>query len=727
MLKRLFNQTRFTTAEMLVAATVLSVALLLAPSMASAADLVSVSSEGTIGDNLSLSPVISANGRFVVFPSDASNLSNLVKDDNGTTDIFVRDLQERTTIFVSVSGTASGNGLSGSPVISADGRFVAFVSKASNLVAGDTNGTADVFVRDLLPPGTTTLVSVSGTASGNGPGNGPSVSPVISADGRFVAFESDASNLVAGDTNGNRDVFVRDLWMGTTTLVSVNSEDTPGSGNGRSVSPVISADGRFVAFQSLANDLVATEDTNDTFDVFVRDLQAVPPTTTLVSVTSAGASGDNLSRSPVISADGRFVAFVSFASDLVAGDTNGKFDVFVRDLQAETAGATTLVSVKSDGIQGNGNSSSPVISADGRFVAFQSFATNLVAGDTNGTADVFVRDLQAVPPTTTLVSVNSGGDATGNRRSDSSDISADGRFVAFRSFASNMASPDTDLNADVFVRDLQTGTTSLISVNSLGTGSGGGSSEAPVISADGRVVGFRSFASNLVVTDNNGAPDVFVSVLDQEAPAVVLIIDEDSIDNGSPPNFFSEMDVNDQIAQIGLRTQLPFFAAKVGKTITLHTGQMGNEGWFALKTIQDSWKPAGPTDDGLRNFVGNPSQLFPHDVGPGMGTGNDPEALLEKIPDVTPLRASELKLLVGYQVCAVVYDSDISINYAPLNGSLRGATLGTVAFKVTSVTTSNGFSSSSLPEVKIEILDAEEVCEGELTLFTDAPKPISSS
>ncbi len=171
----------------------------------------------------------------------------------------------------------------------------------------------------------------------------------------------------------------------------------------------------------------------------------------------------------------------------------------------------------------------------------------------------------------------------------------------------------------------------------------------------------------------------------------------------------------------------PFFAANVGETITLHTGEVGDEGWFALKTIPEIWDDAGPTADGLSNFVGLPSLPPPHDVGPGLGAGGDPEALLDKIPNVTPLRATGLELLEGEQVCAVVYDSDISINYGPLEGSLKGANLGTVAFEVLDVRKLEGFSSSSLPEVDIEILDAEEICEGELELFTDAPEPISSS
>jgi hypothetical protein len=203
--------------------------------------------------------------------------------------------------------------------------------------------------------------------------------------------------------------------------------------------------------------------------------------------------------------------------------------------------------------------------------------------------------------------------------------------------------------------------------------------------------------------------------------AFVLVIDEDSIDNGNQPNFFSAADVNDDIAEIGVRAQLRFFAQHVGAGLTLHTGQVGDEGWFALKTIPSSWAKAGPTTDGLTNYLV---------AGPGLGRPNahgDRESRLDKIPDVTPLRARGLKMLEGRTVCAVVYDSDVSINYDPLNGSLKGANLGVVAFRVLSVMRLYGGSSSSLPRVDIEIRDAAQVCAGPLALFHDAPVPISSS
>jgi Tol biopolymer transport system component len=344
-------------------------------------ELVSVSSAGVQGNSSSYgTPSISADGRYVAFYSPASNLVS--GDTNGSVDIFVRDRQTGTTELVSVSSSGvQGNGSSYSPSISADGRYVAFYSLASNLVTADTNLYEDVFVRDRQA-GTTERVSVS---SAGAQGNSSSYTPSISADGRYVAFRSYATNLVSGNVNGYSDIFVRDRQTGTTTRVSVANAGY--EGNNDSSSPSISADGRYVAFASLASNLVSgAGDTNGVEDIFVRDRQT--GTTERVSVSSAGTQGNGASSSPSISADGRYVAFYSLASNLVSGDTNGTFDIFVRDRQT---GTTELVSVSSSGVQGNSASSSPSISADGRYVAFYSPASNLVSGDTNGSADIFVR------------------------------------------------------------------------------------------------------------------------------------------------------------------------------------------------------------------------------------------------------------------------------------------------------------------------------------------------
>jgi hypothetical protein len=496
--------------QMIVCPGLLSV-LMASMALAQTTTLVSVNSTGTAtGNGLSLDPVMSADGRFVAFGSDATDLVT-TPDNNNREDIFVRDLQTNTTRLVSVNsaGNAAGNSGSGLPVISADGRFVAFLSSATDLVTTiDNNNDVDIFVRDLQT-NTTRLVSVnrSGTATGNHASG--SDNPVMSADGRFVAFLSSATDLVTTNDNDNSiDIFVRDLQTNTTELVSINSSGIA-TGNGGSGDAVISADGRFVAFVSIATDLVTTSDNNNNVDIFVRDLQT--NTTELVSVNSAGnAAGNSDSGLPVISADGRFVAFGSHATDLVTtSDNNNDFDAFVRDLQTNT---TKLVSVNGSGTAtGNAGSGATVISADGRFVAFNSDATDLVTtSDSNNDLDAFVRDLQT--NTTKLVSINSSGTATGNTGSGAEAISADGRFVAFATFATNLVTtPDNNNDIDIFVRDLQTNTTKLASVNSSGAATGNGFSVGPVLSADGRFVAFVSIATDLVTTsENNNNRDIFI-------------------------------------------------------------------------------------------------------------------------------------------------------------------------------------------------------------------------
>jgi Tol biopolymer transport system component len=425
---------------------------------------VSVASDGSQGNGDSghwNGPSISADGRYVVFASYASNMVS--GDTNGEYDVFVHDRQTGQTTRVSVAsdGTQGNGGSSGGswgakPSISADGRYVAFVSSASNLVSGDTNdfcgyyhdeNCMDVFVHDRQT-GQTTRVSV---ASDGAQGNEESWNPSISADGRYVAFASEASNLVSGDTNDTNDAFVHDRQTGQTTRVSVASDG--GQGNDWSGGPSISADGRYVAFESIASNLVSG-DTNDFCgyyhddncgDIFIHDRQTGQ--TTRVSVASDGTQGNEESTWLSISADGRYVAFASLASNLVSGDTNGGADVFVHDRQT---GQTTRVSVASDGTQGNGDSYFPSISADGRYVAFSSYAGNLVSGDTNGEADIFVHDRQTGQ--TTRVSVASD-DSQGNEESRWLSISADGRYVAFASEASNLVSGDTNGETDVFVHD----------------------------------------------------------------------------------------------------------------------------------------------------------------------------------------------------------------------------------------------------------------------------------
>ncbi|MGB6836460.1 MAG: signal peptidase I [Dehalococcoidia bacterium] len=343
--------------------------------------------------------------------------------------------------------------------------------------------------------GTTELVSID--SAGN-QANGPSTWPVISADGRFVAFVSAAGNLVPDDTNGQSDVFVHDRQTGATERVSVDSAGN--QANASSDTPAISADGRFVAFVSAAPNLVP-DDTNAESDIFVHDRET--GITTRLSVDSEGNQADGSSHAPAISADGRFVAFVSAASNLVPGDTNAESDVFVHDRQT---GITERVSVDSNNNQADASSTSPAISADGRFIAFESAASNLVPDDTNGESDVFVHDRQS--GATKRVSVDSD-DSQADGSSTSPAISADGRFVAFESKARNLVPRDFNRDQDVFVHDRQTGATERVSVSSAGKQSSAPTS-APAISADGSFVAFHAGHANLVPGDTNRFLDVFV-------------------------------------------------------------------------------------------------------------------------------------------------------------------------------------------------------------------------
>jgi Tol biopolymer transport system component len=392
--------------------------------------------------------------------------------------------------------SAEGNNYSAwsSIGISDDGRYVAFASLASNLVPSDTNTAQDIFVRDRQT-GETTRVSVD---SSGVEANGGNIHPAISGDGRYVVFASYASNFVPGDPSAHSDVFIHDLVTGETQVVSVNDAGQRGNGASWNTAepPAVNGDGRFVAFWSMATNLILT-DTNGYQDIFVRDRSM--GTTTLVSVDSAGNQADGNSLYPAISADGCHVAFTSAATNLVMPDTNSAYDVFVHDCDTN---ATTLVSVDSTGVQGGGSSRFPSISGDGRYVAFASDATNLVSGDDNGKADVFVHDRDTGE--TQRVSVSSTGEQS-NDSSPRAVLSADGRHVAFRSSASNLVSDDTNETQDVFVHDLQMGETTRVSVDSAGAEGNGTSSDGfgPAISSNGGFVAFYSWASNLVPFDTN--------------------------------------------------------------------------------------------------------------------------------------------------------------------------------------------------------------------------------
>jgi Tol biopolymer transport system component len=379
--------------------------------------------------------VISADGRYVAF---------WWYDNLTESDIFLSDGVNGVIERISVnSNEVPGNSYSYFPTFTSDLRYVAFSSWATNLVPGDTNGPYplghDIFVRDRLN-GTTERVSIGSLGQ---QANDQSWDPAISADGRYVAFTSFAANLVAVDLNGVEDVFVRDRVSGSTELVSLDSSGAQGKDGSKC--GWISADGRYVVLTSSASNLVAG-DTNGSTDVFVRD--RLSGTTERVSVDSSGAQANKGSDWGMISLNGRYVAFGSYASNLVPGDTNGKVDAFVRDRQT---GTTERLSLDSGGMQADGDSNKPVLTPDGRFAAFQSMASNLVAGDTNGKSDIFVRDRQL--GTTQRVSVDSNG-GQGNAESgfQGPSISLDGRYVAFDSRA-ELDPADTNDYDDIYVRD----------------------------------------------------------------------------------------------------------------------------------------------------------------------------------------------------------------------------------------------------------------------------------
>jgi Tol biopolymer transport system component len=402
---------------------------------------VSVKTSGVEGDNNSIGVVLSGDGKRAAFVSGASNL--VAGDKNSTNDVFLRDRVAATTVCVSVNTSGKpSNGGSGSPGISVDGRYVVFDSVGDDLVAGDTNKKTDVFLRDLQS-GSTVRLSVD--SSGNEV-DGWSSGATISPDGTLVAFCSDATTLVTGDNNGVKDVFVRDCVLGTTERISVDSAGI--EGNDRSfaagMSGGFSADGRFVLFESFATNLVAG-DTNGFIDVFVHD--RTTGVTERVSVDSAGNEADAECWNSSISRDGRLVVFQSRASSLVANDTNGTSDAFVHD---RATGITQRVSVDSAGAEANGPSDPPLMSADGRYVCFSSFASNLVSGDVNNKTDIFFHDL--VTGTTVLWNVDwiqgkGEGGVPAERMSD------DGRVVAFSSGLTDLVDNDTNLRFDVFVAE----------------------------------------------------------------------------------------------------------------------------------------------------------------------------------------------------------------------------------------------------------------------------------
>ncbi len=404
---------------------------------------VSQSASGVQASGSSQAPAMTPDGVRVTFYSTATNL--VTGDTNTSSDVFLKNLSSQAITRVSVNSTgaqATGpSGWNGTQIvpasISSDGLVVAFCSTATNLVGGDTNGASDVFVRDLSAS-STTRVSIS---SAGVQAMGQARWCALSADGMFVTFSSTANNLVGGDL-AHEDVFLHSRANQITVLISQNTAGQKGIGD--SGLPSVSGDGMRVAFQSLAGNFDAL-DGNADLDVFVRDLATL--TTTRISAGPGGSVAFGGSFKPAISADGNFVAYASTATNLVSGDTNGFADIFVHDLQTSS---TSLVSKSTAGVQANALCTQPYLSADGRYCAFESLADNLVAGDANGQNDVFVHDLLLGTTTRANLTFDSLQSVGPSYRPV---VSADGRYVAFDSPAPDLVASDSNSASDVFRRD----------------------------------------------------------------------------------------------------------------------------------------------------------------------------------------------------------------------------------------------------------------------------------
>ena len=508
---------------------------------------------------------VSTNGRYVVFQSDATDL--LLGDTNEASDVFVRDVQTGSNILVSVATDGGwGNGASIDPIMTPDGRYVAFWSEASNLVPGDTNTMPDLFVRDLINQTTTlaTVRAIKSTLTLTQPYIIPSGPPAFSPDGRFLAFFSSARGLAPGAPAAViGEVYLRDLVASNTTWISSNAvalSGYPTNGGPRYLSyhPAMSDDGRFIAFKlssytglgvaaifqfdlnsnalsviatnalplAFNDDLygpemtpdgrfiafaVGTATTNQLASANVYLADTIAGTNTLVSICQDGTPSTNsLSHSPVLSADGRFVAFLSNGTNLVASVISNGFHSYLRDT---VAGTTALLDADTNGIASSDQyGNAPSMSADGRWLAFASPDNGLVPQDSNRALDVFVRD--TANGTNELVSCREPAavSVAANGFSSSSQVSltSNGRWLVFSSYADDLVTNDFNQEQDVFIRDMVAGTTALVSVGLDGNSGLGGHSTSPVISSNGRLVAFASTATNLVPNCTNQFGNVFM-------------------------------------------------------------------------------------------------------------------------------------------------------------------------------------------------------------------------
>lgn len=387
-------------------------------------------------------PTLNENGRYVLFWTDDSKL--IPNDFNSTGDIYLRDRQINETVRVSIgNGNVEANNLTfAENDISDNGTLIVYASNATNLIGGDTNGFTDIFVFDR-GLGAVARASITFNEIQT---NGPSYKPVISGDGRFVAFRSQASNIVANRSSTQPDIFLFDRAGqpgARMAQINVHSNGTPANQEDNNGRIAINSNGNFIAFDSIATNLVGN-DTNGRRDIFLRD--RTTNKTTRISLGLNGAQANGHSSHPAISATGRYIAFRSEANNLVEGDTNNFADIFVYDREEDTI---TRVNVSREGEQANSNAEMPGITSNGRFVSFQSTAKNMVAGDVNNTADIFVHDRNT--GVTTVVSIAGNGAQANGFNAPIHSISGDGGFIAFESVANNLVQNDTNNSNDIFV------------------------------------------------------------------------------------------------------------------------------------------------------------------------------------------------------------------------------------------------------------------------------------
>ncbi len=407
-------------------------------------------------------------------------------------------------ISLSMDGSAA-NDNSVSSRISADGRYVVYGSQSTDIVSGITNANNGYIFRYDRQTNTTLHVSI---ASDGGEPNGFNSLPDVSDDGRFVVFVSNATNLIVADTNNQHDIFLRDVQNNITTRISLDSAGS--ESNGFSNSPKISADGRYIVFQSLASNLIAA-DNNGATDIFLHD--TTDDSTIRISVDSFANEANGSSDTTVISADGRYIAYRSSASNLVAGDSNGNSDIF----RFDTVTLQTLrVNTDAGGVEANDHSYYPSISNDGTLLSFHSQSNNLVAADANIRQDVFVKNIQT--NAISRVSVDSAG-LEANDGSVNANISADGLTIIFQSIATNLTIDNTAGSDNVFHHTLATGKTVLVS-SPVPNGSFNGSSSVPALTADGQIITYDSSNYHLTGGDSNARIDIFVAEVDSDADGV---------------------------------------------------------------------------------------------------------------------------------------------------------------------------------------------------------------